>query len=130
MTILVFIGSLLGLMALGMPIAFALIGCGLAMMYHMGVTDPQIVIQNMWDGSNSFPLLAVPFFMLAGEFMNAGGMTRRIINMAMALDATHSWPTNFRRSDSPFEWALVTFNRSSHAPNAPHPIKTHVAIQT
>ena len=46
MTILVFIGSLLGLMALGMPIAFALIGCGLAMMYHMGVTDPQIVIQN------------------------------------------------------------------------------------
>jgi tripartite ATP-independent transporter DctM subunit len=38
----------------------------------------------MWDGSNSFPLLAVPFFMLAGEFMNAGGMTRRIITMAMA----------------------------------------------
>ena len=84
MTIFIFIGSLLGLMALGMPIAFALIGCGLAMMYHMGVTDPQIVVQNMWDGSNSFPLLAVPFFMLAGEFMNAGGMTRRIINMAMA----------------------------------------------
>jgi TRAP-type transport system large permease protein len=38
----------------------------------------------MWDGANSFPLLAVPFFMLAGEFMNAGGMTRRIILMAMA----------------------------------------------
>ncbi len=38
----------------------------------------------MWDGANSFPLLAVPFFMLAGEFMNAGGMTRRIITMAMA----------------------------------------------
>lgn len=84
MTLLVFIGSLLGLMALGMPIAFALIGCGLAMMFYMGITDPQIVIQNMWDGSNSFPLLAVPFFMLAGEFMNAGGMTRRIIVMAMA----------------------------------------------
>jgi tripartite ATP-independent transporter DctM subunit len=84
MTVLVFITSLLGLMALGMPIAFALIGCGLAMMFYMGVTDPQIVIQNMWDGSNSFPLLAVPFFMLAGEFMNAGGMTRRIITMAMS----------------------------------------------
>jgi tripartite ATP-independent transporter DctM subunit len=83
MIILVFIGSLLGLMALGMPVAFALIGCGLAMMFYMGVTDPQIVIQNMWDGANSFPLLAVPFFMLAGEFMNAGGMTRRIIAMAM-----------------------------------------------
>lgn len=84
MTILVFIGSLLGLMALGMPVAFALIGCGICMMFYMGVTDPQIVIQNMWDGANSFPLLAVPFFMLAGEFMNAGGMTRRIIMMAMA----------------------------------------------
>ncbi len=84
MIILVFITSLLGLMALGMPVAFALIGCGLAMMFYMGVTDPQIVIQNMWDGANSFPLLAVPFFMLAGEFMNAGGMTRRIITMAMA----------------------------------------------
>ena len=83
MTILVFIGSLLGLMALGMPVAFALIGCGLSMMFYLGVTDPQIVIQNMWDGANSFPLLAVPFFMLAGEFMNAGGMTRRIIVMAM-----------------------------------------------
>ena len=71
-------------MALGMPIAFALIGCGLTMMLFMGITDPQIVIQNMWDGANSFPLLAVPFFMLAGEFMNAGGMTRRIIVMAMA----------------------------------------------
>ena len=82
MTILVFIGSLLGLMALGMPVAFALIGCGIAMMFYMGVTDPQIVIQNMWDGANSFPLLAVPFFMLAGEFMNAGGMTRRIIDHA------------------------------------------------
>lgn len=84
MILLVFIVSLLGLMALGMPVAFALIGSGLAMMSFMGITDPQIVIQNMWDGANSFPLLAVPFFMLAGELMNAGGMTRRIVNMAMA----------------------------------------------
>ncbi len=84
MIVFVFISSLLGLMALGMPVAFALIGCGLAMMLYMGINDPQIVIQNMWDGANSFPLLAVPFFMLAGELMNAGGMTRRIITMAMA----------------------------------------------
>jgi TRAP-type transport system large permease protein len=84
MTIFVFISSLLGLMALGVPVAFALIGCGITMMFYLGVTDPQIVVQNMWDGANSFPLLAVPFFMLAGEFMNAGGMTRRIILMAMS----------------------------------------------
>ena len=84
MTVFIFISSLLALMALGMPVAFALVGCGIVMMYHMGLTDPQIVIQNMWDGANSFPLLAVPFFMLAGEFMSAGGMTRRIITTAMA----------------------------------------------
>lgn len=84
MIVFVFITSLLGLMAVGVPVAFALIGCGLVMMLFLGITDPQIVIQNMWDGANSFPLLAVPFFMLAGEFMNAGGMTRRIIVMAMA----------------------------------------------
>jgi len=53
-------------------------------MIHLGMTDPQSVVQNMWDGANSFPLLAVPFFMLAGELMNAGGMTRRIIKLAMA----------------------------------------------
>jgi TRAP-type transport system large permease protein len=85
MTVFIFVGSLLALMALGMPVAFALIGCGITMMYFMGLTDPQIVIQNMWDGANSFPLLAVPFFMLAGEIMNTGGLSRRIVNLAMAL---------------------------------------------
>ncbi|MBK3802821.1 TRAP transporter large permease subunit [Azospirillum brasilense] len=84
MTIFIFVGSLLAAMALGLPIAFALIVSGLALMAFMGMLDPQIVVQSMWDGANSFPLLAVPFFMLAGEFMNAGGMSRRIIAMAMA----------------------------------------------
>ncbi|MGC3963877.1 MAG: TRAP transporter large permease subunit [Rhodocyclaceae bacterium] len=84
MTMLVFIGALLSTMALGLPIAFALLVTGLVLMFWLGLTDPQIVMQNMWDGANSFPLLAVPFFMVAGEFMNAGGMTRRIIAIAMA----------------------------------------------
>ncbi|TGC13835.1 L-dehydroascorbate transporter large permease subunit [Escherichia sp. E2562] len=84
MTILIFVGSLLSLIALGLPIAFALMACGIILMYWLGFTDPQIVMQNMWDGANSFPLLAVPFFMLAGEFMNHGGITRRIIEIASA----------------------------------------------
>ncbi len=85
MIVLIFITSLLGLMALGMPVAFSLVGCGLCMMYYMGMTDPQLIIQNMWDGANSFPLLAVPFFMLAGELMNAGGMSRRIVEVAQSI---------------------------------------------
>jgi tripartite ATP-independent transporter DctM subunit len=84
MTITVFVLSLLGAMALGVPIAFSLLLCGVALMVHLNMFDAQILAQNLIEGSNSFPLLAVPFFMLAGEIMNAGGLSRRIVNFAMA----------------------------------------------
>ena len=84
MTIAVFVLSLLGAMALGVPIAFSLLICGIALMVHLNMFDAQILAQNLIEGSNSFPLLAVPFFMLAGEIMNAGGLSRRIVNFAMA----------------------------------------------
>ena len=41
--------------------------CGAALMWHLGMFDAQILAQNLLEGANSFPLLAVPFFMLAGE---------------------------------------------------------------
>jgi TRAP-type transport system large permease protein len=85
MIISIFLGSMLGAMALGIPIAFSLLLCGVALMWHMNMFDAQILAQNLIEGSNSFPLLAVPFFMLAGEVMNAGGLSRRIVNFAMAL---------------------------------------------
>ena len=85
MTIAVFLGSLLGAMALGIPIAFSLLLCGTALMWHMNMFDAQILAQNIIEGSNSFPLLAVPFFMLAGEVMNTGGLSRRIVDFALAL---------------------------------------------
>jgi tripartite ATP-independent transporter DctM subunit len=85
MTIAIFLGALLGAMALGVPIAFSLLACGAALMWHLDMFDPQILAQNTIEGANSFPLLAVPFFMLAGEIMNAGGLSRRIVNFAMTL---------------------------------------------
>ncbi|MDB5742363.1 MAG: dicarboxylate transporter, DctM subunit [Polaromonas sp.] len=85
MTILVFLGSLLGAMALGIPIAFSLLLCGAALMWHLNMFDAQILAQNVINGADSFPLLAVPFFMLAGEVMNTGGLSRRIVDFAMAL---------------------------------------------
>jgi tripartite ATP-independent transporter DctM subunit len=85
MTIAIFLGALLGAMALGVPISFSLLVCGAALMWHLGMFDPQILAQNTIEGANSFPLLAVPFFMLAGEIMNAGGLSRRIVNFAMTL---------------------------------------------
>ncbi|EPE8324098.1 TRAP transporter large permease subunit [Escherichia albertii] len=84
MALLIFAGSLLLSMFIGLPIAFSLIICAISLMYFLDMTDIQIITQNMWNGANNFPLLAVPFFMLAGEFMNAGGMTKRIIGIAMA----------------------------------------------
>ncbi|WMD22159.1 TRAP transporter large permease subunit [Achromobacter seleniivolatilans] len=85
MTIAVFIGSLLGVMALGVPIAFALLASGVALMWHLDIFDSQILAQNVIGGADSFPLLAVPFFMLAGEIMNVGGLSRRIVDLALAL---------------------------------------------
>ena len=96
MTIAVFVLSLLGAMALGMPIAYALLVCGLSLMAYMASNgminafDSQILAQRFVDGADNFPLLAVPFFLLAGEFMNAGGLSRRIVNLAMA------WVGHFR----------------------------------
>ena len=84
MALLIFAGSLLLSMFIGLPIAFSLIICAISLMYFLDMTDIQIITQNMWNGANNFSLLAVPFFMLAGEFMNAGGMTKRIIGIAMA----------------------------------------------
>jgi hypothetical protein len=83
-TIVVFLVSLLGAMALGMPIAFALIVCALALMLWLGNFDSQIVAQNMIIGADNFQLLAVPFFLLAGELMNVGGLSKRIVNFALA----------------------------------------------
>jgi tripartite ATP-independent transporter DctM subunit len=85
MTVFIFLGSLLGAMALGIPIAYALLASGVALMLHLDLFDAQILAQNVINGADSFPLLAVPFFMLAGEIMNTGGLSRRIVDFAMAL---------------------------------------------
>jgi tripartite ATP-independent transporter DctM subunit len=84
MTVAVFTLSLLGAMALGTPIAFALLGCALALMVAQGQMDATILSQKLLEGADSFPLLAIPFFMLAGELMNAGGISKRIVAFALA----------------------------------------------
>jgi tripartite ATP-independent transporter DctM subunit len=85
MTIFIFLGSLLGAMALGIPIAFSLLLSGVALMWHLDLFDAQILAQNVINGADSFPLLSVPFFMLAGEIMNVGGLSRRIVDLALTL---------------------------------------------
>ena len=82
---LIFLAVLIGGMVIGMPIAHALILTGVALMWHLDFFETQLLAQNLQAGFDNFPLLAVPFFILAGELMNAGGLSRRIIQLAQAF---------------------------------------------
>ena len=80
----VFLAGMLVFMGMGVPLAFALVLTGASMAWVLDFWDTQLFAQNLVAGVDSFPLLAVPFFILAGELMNAGGISQRIIAMAQA----------------------------------------------
>ncbi|GAB6180023.1 TRAP transporter large permease subunit [Desulfotomaculum defluvii] len=81
----VFFGSLFFLLALGIPIAVVLVLCAIVLMVFLGNFDAQIIAQNMVYGANNFPLMAIPFFMLAGEIMGHGSLSKKIVEVAMVL---------------------------------------------
>lgn len=85
MTVLIFLLVLLGAILLGIPVAFSLLVCGVALMFHLSLFDSQILAQQLVSGADSFSLMAIPFFILAGEIMNAGGLSKRIIDLPMKL---------------------------------------------
>ncbi|WP_372836773.1 TRAP transporter large permease, partial [Puniceibacterium confluentis] len=85
MSLVIFLVTLGLALATGVPVAFALILCAVTMGISLDLFDPQIITQRLVVGANNFSLLAIPFFLLAGELMNAGGMSRRIIGFAMAF---------------------------------------------
>ena len=82
MELFVFVVTLFVLLPLGIPIAVILILCAFALMFYMGIDDFSIISQQIVMGSNNFPLMAIPFFMLAGELMSTGGLSKRIVSFA------------------------------------------------
>ena len=80
-----FLLTLFGLIVFSVPVAFCLIATALVLMAAQGGISPQILTQNLVKGIDSFPLLAIPFFMIAGEIMNKGGLSTRIVKFAHAL---------------------------------------------
>ncbi|MFT3718912.1 TRAP transporter large permease [Pseudorhodoferax sp.] len=72
-------------MAGGIPVAIAMAGASLVYILISGDLPPFVVVHRMVSGIDSFPLLAVPFFILAGNLMNNAGITTRIYNFALAL---------------------------------------------
>lgn len=85
MILIVFVVSLLAVLAIGVPIAFGLVISGLAMMWYLDALDWQLIALQMTNGADSFPLLAIPFFLMAGEAMNAGGISRRLVAFGLTL---------------------------------------------
>jgi len=77
--------SFLALMVTGIAVAIAMAGSSLISILVSGSTPPMVVVHRMISGLDSFPLLAVPFFILAGNLMNNAGITNRIYNFALAL---------------------------------------------
>ncbi len=73
------------LLALGTPIAYSVGGAGIV---YMILRDPVFLMtmpQRIWSGTNNFIIIAMPLFMLAGELMNRGGLTKRLIDFSMLL---------------------------------------------
>ena len=79
------LASFLALMVSGLPVALAMASASLIYVMATGTVPDFVVIHRMVNGVDSFPLLAVPFFILAGNLMNTAGITNRIYNFALAL---------------------------------------------
>jgi len=82
---LILVGGFLVLMLVGVPVAIAMAVASVAYLLIYGVAPDLIAAQRMIAGVESFPLLAVPFFILAGNLMNIAGVTGRIYSFALAL---------------------------------------------
>lgn len=84
MTIIVLAVLIVFLIIIGLPLGFAIITACLGVIWFTG-TNPVIVAQRLFSGMDSFTLLAIPFFLLAGSLMSHGGMTTRLVDFANAL---------------------------------------------
>lgn len=85
MTLVLFLAVLFFGIVIGLPIAFALLLASIALMIQLDTFSSDILAQGLVNGVDSFPLLAIPFFLVAGEVMSRGGLSTKIVNLAMTL---------------------------------------------
>ncbi|MFZ7202539.1 TRAP transporter large permease [Avibacterium avium] len=83
--LVLFLCSLFLLLFIGVPVALAMLLSASFMLFKMDMFDTQLIAENFVMGTNNFPLMAIPFFMLTGEIMKHGGISERIINFAMSM---------------------------------------------
>lgn len=85
MTLALFLGVLLLGIFIGIPVAFSLLLSAMVLMLYLDLFSADILAQALVNGVDSFPLLAIPFFLIAGEVMASGGLARRIVTLASSL---------------------------------------------
>ena len=85
MTLVLFLAVLFFGILIGLPIAFSLLLASIALMIQLDTFSSDILAQGLVNGVDSFPLLAIPFFLVAGEVMSRGGLSTKIVNLAMTL---------------------------------------------
>ena len=85
MELFLFLGSLFFFLAFGIPIAMVLVLCAMVLMFHADMWDSMTIASCMLDGANNYPLMAIPFFVFAGEIMAAGGLSKRVVQFAQHL---------------------------------------------
>ena len=103
---LILVGSFLALMLLGLPVAIAMAVSSLIYILATGIAPDVVLAQRMIAGVESFPLLAVPFFILAGNLMNTGGMTERIFRFATLQGESAAGKFGMPAGD-PASWTVV-----------------------
>lgn len=85
MELFIFLGTLFLFLAFGIPICLVLALCAIVLMWHSGMWDAMIIPGSMLDGTNNYPLMAIPFFVFAGEIMAAGGLSQRVVRLAQLM---------------------------------------------
>ena len=85
MELFIFLGTLFFFLAFGIPICLVLVLCAMVLMWHSGMWDAMIIPGSMLDGANNCPLMAIPFFVFAGEIMAAGGLSKRVVQLAQLM---------------------------------------------
>ncbi|KIL51921.1 TRAP transporter large permease [Jeotgalibacillus soli] len=80
-----FLGTLFFFLLLGIPVAISMLISAIVMLSALGLFDTAIIGEYLTKGANNFSLMAIPFFILTGEIMNVGGVSKRIVEFATAL---------------------------------------------
>lgn len=84
--LILFLPLFLTFLLIGLPVFFGMLAApGILLMLNGQERDLTLLYRNLYNGMDSFPLMAIPFFMLAGELMNRGGITLRLVEFAQAL---------------------------------------------